>query len=310
MKRVAVSDITAAQELAMRQRARKCPLCDVRMTDKPHLPNSKELDHILPVNQGGTHTHGNVRIICRKCNQSRPKDGSDYTGMLTLWAQGPAPVSRPDRRLPPALGTCLKGLHPWIPSNVKVRNDGRETCAACYEARQQRRLNPPRQCKCGTLFQASGKQFMCPACIDAAAHKAAELHASGLTWEQVAEQVGYGSHNGEGARYAAKRIGYIPEPVVRTPQPKPILAKLLPCRRCGSPVPDARGQRRPACPPCLDALAWQAVAMRTEQGLTLRAIADQLGYDSITSVTNLMKTVVTIEAKMGRPSALSQVRAP
>ena len=289
----------------MRKRARKCPLCDVRMTSKPHLPNSKELDHILPVNQGGTHTHGNVRIICRKCNQSRPKDGSDYTGMLTLWAQGPAPVSRPRLQGHWNQGTCRKGLHPWVPSNIKIEG-GKKRCATCLQAADEQRGKycSPKQCKCGAMFAARGNQFMCPACIDATAHKAAELHAQGgLTWKQVAEQVGYGSANGEGARWAAKRIGYVPGPAVRT------LAKPAgpPCARCGSPVPGARGRRKATCKPCLDDLAWQAVLMRS-QGLTLQTIAGQLGYGSITTVTNLMKTIITIEPKMGRPSALSQVR--
>jgi 5-methylcytosine-specific restriction endonuclease McrA len=83
------SDITPDQEAAMRLKVRKCPMpgCGVWMTGKPGLLNSKELDHILPINQGGTHTHGNVRIICRGCNRKRPRDGSDYTGPLTLWAQ-------------------------------------------------------------------------------------------------------------------------------------------------------------------------------------------------------------------------------
>jgi 5-methylcytosine-specific restriction endonuclease McrA len=85
------SDITPQQEAAMRRKVRKCPMpgCGVWMTSRPCLPNSKELDHILPINQGGTHTHGNVRIICRECNQRRPKDGSDYLGTFTLWAQAP-----------------------------------------------------------------------------------------------------------------------------------------------------------------------------------------------------------------------------
>lgn len=73
-------------------------MCGVYMTNKPNRPNSKHLDHIVPLNQGGTHTHGNVRIICADCNLRRPKDGSDYTGQITLWAQGAIPVSRPDRR--------------------------------------------------------------------------------------------------------------------------------------------------------------------------------------------------------------------
>jgi hypothetical protein len=59
--------------------------CGVKLTDIPFLPNSKELDHIIPLNIGGTHTIGNVRIICRKCNSSRPIDGSDYFGQLSLW---------------------------------------------------------------------------------------------------------------------------------------------------------------------------------------------------------------------------------
>lgn len=49
IRRSAVSDITAAQELAMRHRARACPLCGVRLTAVTGQPNSKHLDHILPV---------------------------------------------------------------------------------------------------------------------------------------------------------------------------------------------------------------------------------------------------------------------
>lgn len=63
------------------------PTCDVKLTDQPFLPNSKELDHMVPINVGGTHTIGNVRIICRRCNERRPKDGSDYVGPVTLWAE-------------------------------------------------------------------------------------------------------------------------------------------------------------------------------------------------------------------------------
>lgn len=83
---VAPEYVTKKQATAMRLLARRCPLCQVKMTDEPHRPNSKELDHIVPVTQGGTHTHGNVRVICRRCNQCRPKDGSDFFGQLPLWA--------------------------------------------------------------------------------------------------------------------------------------------------------------------------------------------------------------------------------
>jgi hypothetical protein len=82
-----LTDITPEYEMALRVKAKRCPLCDVKMLDEPYLPASKELDHIVPQGAGGTHTVGNVRIICRTCNLARPWDGSDYSGPVTLWAQ-------------------------------------------------------------------------------------------------------------------------------------------------------------------------------------------------------------------------------
>jgi len=82
-----LTDITPEYEMALRAKAKRCPLCDVKLIDSPYLPNSKELDHIIPQCVGGTHTIGNVRIICRRCNLARPNDGSDYVGPVTLWAQ-------------------------------------------------------------------------------------------------------------------------------------------------------------------------------------------------------------------------------
>lgn len=61
-----------------------CPLCEKRMTDD-RGPLQKQLDHIVPIGIGGTHTVGNVRVICRSCNLSRPKDGSDVVAPV-LWA--------------------------------------------------------------------------------------------------------------------------------------------------------------------------------------------------------------------------------
>jgi hypothetical protein len=291
LKRSSVSDITPEQEMAMRKRARKCPLCGVRLTNKPGLPNSKHLDHILPISQGGTHTHGNVRITCRTCNLTRPKDGRDFVGQLTLFAQGPSPVSRP--RKPRNTRTCGKGLHPWIPENIAVWKDGKKHCKLCRRANDDRHHpRQQRQCGCGALFAPASQHVrMCPACTDTAARKAAELHATGgLTWDEVAAQVGYGS--GWGAAYAARRVGYVPPPRPATP-PQPRT-----CPDCGTPLAPGKGPRD--CQPCAEARAWRAVEMRTG-GMTLRAIADQLGYDSISSVTNLMNTVVTVGSKMGRP---------
>lgn len=84
---VRAGDFTIADEIAMRTKAKCCPLCAVKLVNQPYLPASKELDHIVPQGVGGTHTHGNVRIICRSCNLRRPKDGSDYIGPVTLWAE-------------------------------------------------------------------------------------------------------------------------------------------------------------------------------------------------------------------------------
>jgi 5-methylcytosine-specific restriction endonuclease McrA len=217
VRRSAVSDVTPAQELAMRAQARKCPLCGLSLTSAPNQPRSKHLDHIIPIAAGGTHTHGNVRIICAACNVRRPKDGSDYSGPVTLWAQGTAPIGRPDRR--PNTATCRNGLHLWVPENIEIIN-GNAKCSACYRAgvsarSKQRGKNrwqakpPTTVCRCGALYAAPGRTMMCPECTDRAGREAAELHKSGLTWSQVAAAVGYGT--GEGARYAAKRTGYVPE---------------------------------------------------------------------------------------------------
>jgi 5-methylcytosine-specific restriction endonuclease McrA len=88
-----LTDITPEYEMAQRAKAKRCPLCRVKLIDRPYLPASKELDHIVPRGVFGTHTMGNVRIICRACNLARPDDGSDYTGPVTLWAEQPGEVA-------------------------------------------------------------------------------------------------------------------------------------------------------------------------------------------------------------------------
>lgn len=97
--RTKLTDVTPAYERWLRERAKCCPLCDVRLVDTPILPNSKELDHMVPLGVGGAHTICNVRIICRKCNRARPLDGSDFVGQLGLWAEDPSvvPPKRPHK---------------------------------------------------------------------------------------------------------------------------------------------------------------------------------------------------------------------
>ena len=81
------TDVSLDYVRGLLRQAKRCPLCGGRLTDAPRLPNSKEVDHIFPICAGGTHTVGNLRVICRRCNSSRPRDGSDVQGQPTLWAQ-------------------------------------------------------------------------------------------------------------------------------------------------------------------------------------------------------------------------------
>lgn len=72
------TDITKKWLKELYDNANICPICNKKMdNDSRKYPNGKSLDHILPLNVGGLHIKDNVRITCFKCNQSRPKDGSD-----------------------------------------------------------------------------------------------------------------------------------------------------------------------------------------------------------------------------------------
>lgn len=63
------TDITVAFLERLCNAHNRCPLCG------EWRPN--HLDHVIPLAVGGTHTKDNVRFLCARCNQSRPKDGSD-----------------------------------------------------------------------------------------------------------------------------------------------------------------------------------------------------------------------------------------
>ncbi|MFI0900575.1 HNH endonuclease [Streptomyces sp. NPDC020983] len=121
-----VSDVTPEYERNLRRDAHRCSLCQVAMTGEAGHPNSKQLDHIVPIGIGGTHTIGNVRIICRTCNLSRPKDGSDLQDhQPTLWAQDPAlamavAISR-HRRQCRDCGDTLRGGRCWTCSPSRAR---------------------------------------------------------------------------------------------------------------------------------------------------------------------------------------------
>lgn len=61
---------TAAITQATAQGITNCPLCRTWL-DYEHqgLPNSPEVDHIIPHAQGGLDDINNTRVICRTCNR-------------------------------------------------------------------------------------------------------------------------------------------------------------------------------------------------------------------------------------------------
>lgn len=170
--------LTPEIEAAMRRAARKCPLCKVWMTGKPFLPNSKELDHIVPRCLDGAHTIGNTRIICRLCNARRPDDGSDI-GQLDLFSTvDPAAVAlaqQPRIRQPTPKPTPKPLLRP---------------CAGC-----------------GVLTDRLGLRAWCAACTAENGRRAAALRAEGMKWQAISDLLGLG---GPGAVYnLVRKHGYV-----------------------------------------------------------------------------------------------------
>lgn len=52
----------------------RCHLCGCKTPQKlrgTYDPNAPELDHVIPLSKGGTHTWGNVKCACRKCNGAK-----------------------------------------------------------------------------------------------------------------------------------------------------------------------------------------------------------------------------------------------
>lgn len=160
------TDITAEYERELRRRTRRRILCRTWMTGKPDRPNSKQLDHIIPIVMGGTHTVGNVRIICRTCNLSRPKDGTDLAGhQPTLWAQDLGAVE------------------------------------AMSEAPRPARRGP--RCRCGRTM-VSGQCPTCPlrskrkTISPDVGKRAAEMRADGVKWQDISDLLDLG---GPGTAY-------------------------------------------------------------------------------------------------------------
>jgi 5-methylcytosine-specific restriction protein A len=69
-----------------------CPECTTPLNyTEGRQPNSAEPDHIIPHANGGQDTLDNIRILCRRCNQSRgnrsltPPPATPTTTTLVTW---------------------------------------------------------------------------------------------------------------------------------------------------------------------------------------------------------------------------------
>lgn len=72
------TDLTGMDIFKIIEDSITCPLCGSLLNKKDHLsPLYPNIDHIIPLCQGGDHMKYNVRIVCCLCNIKRPKDGSD-----------------------------------------------------------------------------------------------------------------------------------------------------------------------------------------------------------------------------------------
>lgn len=165
-------DVTPEFERQLRGKARLCPLCGTRMLDAPYLPESKELDHMVPLGIGGTHTIGNVRIICRACNIARPKDGSDYVGPITLWAMEPGFMPRAPRRRGPQRTNCACGAE---------KRRGR--CLTCQPL--QVRARKPK-----AAYRPA--RDLTPTERHERALRAARMREQGESWWSIADALGFG----------------------------------------------------------------------------------------------------------------------
>jgi hypothetical protein len=63
-ERVKEGDFDQGRPRTLTDKAASRPLCGCKMTMKPYQPNSKEIDHIVPLKAGGTHTHRRRLTSC------------------------------------------------------------------------------------------------------------------------------------------------------------------------------------------------------------------------------------------------------
>lgn len=172
--RNAPDPLTTEDEAAMRRAAKRCPMpgCGARLTDKPFLPNSKELDHIVPRCLNGAHTIGNTRIICRLCNARRPDDGSDIDQLDLFSVLDPAAIA--------------VAQMPRVPRVLRSRQKQGAVCTCGAPALP------------GGFVGCHGRRLWCVDCRAEVAANAAGMRAMGTKWQDISDTLGLG---GSGATY-------------------------------------------------------------------------------------------------------------
>ena len=68
MSQETYTDITTEYLLELKKETIFCEECGCLLNDIAIHPQQYNLDHIIPLSKGGTHTKNNVRYICRICN--------------------------------------------------------------------------------------------------------------------------------------------------------------------------------------------------------------------------------------------------
>ena len=133
------TDVTRSYEIRIRKSARWCAICGNRLAAERHV------DHIVPIELGGTHTRDNLRVTCPACNLGRPRDYSDIGHFqMNLWMGTDASAERVAVHVNRAFRidrTCSKcGLSESVPDSRTWRRD-----MVCFDCRGKYVPNGPRR---------------------------------------------------------------------------------------------------------------------------------------------------------------------
>lgn len=60
-----------------------CAVCGIETIGEPGQLDAPEIDHIIPLSKGGSHTYDNIQLLCRMCNIKKgSKAPSEYVFTL------------------------------------------------------------------------------------------------------------------------------------------------------------------------------------------------------------------------------------